>query len=234
MPRVDGAGVRGIRSSHLLAPSKPFPQSQAHSASFSGQATSPTPRLSLSHEPPAGTATHSSCVSGLSLLGTERRELTEKLEEAGLGVNQGQQEGQGGQEGRRGVELACPCDPDSGHSGAPQGWSIQASKGGHLDPGVGWSNQSIFPLSLVWSAEEGDLCQAGDGLRRVFLRLSPEWTGYHRLHRSCSGPGQRNTKLGLEPRSVVSSPSPASLGWENQNLPGSLAESSVQQSRSPV
>lgn len=47
MPRV---GVRGIRSSHLLAPSKPFPQSQAHSASFSGQATSPTPRLSLSRE----------------------------------------------------------------------------------------------------------------------------------------------------------------------------------------
>lgn len=98
MPRV---GVQGIRSSHLLAPSKPFPQSQAHSASFSGQATSPTPCLSLSLEPASGPATHSSCVSGLSLLGTERRELTEKLEEGGVGVNQGQQEGQGGQEGEK-------------------------------------------------------------------------------------------------------------------------------------
>lgn len=78
----DVIGIRGIRSSHLLAPSKPFPEPQAHSASFSGQAPSPTPQPP---QPLARATTHSSCVSGLSLLGTERRELTVKLEEGGLG-----------------------------------------------------------------------------------------------------------------------------------------------------
>lgn len=65
--------------------------------------------------------------------------------------------GQGGQE-RGGEELSCPCDPSSGHSGAPQGWSIQSSQGGHLGIGAGWGSQSvIFLLSLVQAAEEGEL-----------------------------------------------------------------------------
>lgn len=99
-------GARGIRSSHLLAPSKLFPQSQAHSASFSGQATSPTPCLSLSlslSREPASQGSYSLflCLRTLTSRNGEERIDREVRGRGGLGVNRGQQEGQGGQEGEK-------------------------------------------------------------------------------------------------------------------------------------
>lgn len=127
MPRV---GVRGIRSSHLLAPSKPFPQSQAHSASFSGQATSPTPRLSLSREHASrGSYSLFLCLRTLTSRNREERIDREVRGRGGGGESGTAKRAREGRRGRRGVELACPCDPGSGHCGAPQRWS---SKRGHL------------------------------------------------------------------------------------------------------
>lgn len=141
-------GVGGNRASHLPAPSKPFPQSQALSAS-------PTPRLSLSPQPRSYSLFL--CLRTLTSRNQEERIDREVRGRKGGWGDMGTARGQGGQE-RGGEELSCPCDPSSGHSGAPQGWSIQSSQGGHLGIGAGWGSQSvIFLLSLVQDAEEGEL-----------------------------------------------------------------------------
>lgn len=74
---------------------------------------------------PAGAATHSSCVSGLSLLGTERRELTEKLEEGGggwgeSGTARGPGRAKGGEEGWSSPALVTLAQATLGpHKGGP-------------------------------------------------------------------------------------------------------------------
>lgn len=120
------------RSPRLLAPGLPFPQVLALSAAFS-QRASVQPALSPAPAPArAPVATYSSGVSGLSLLGTERREVTVKLGARGQGETgtegyseRAREDSRGGRE----EEPSCPGYPGSGCPGAPQGWSVQDPEG---------------------------------------------------------------------------------------------------------
>lgn len=94
-------GVQGVRYSHLLAPSKPFPQSQTHSALFPRASHLPHP-----HAPASASAMSPRsyslflCLRTLNSRNREER-IDSEVRGRGAGVNRGQQEGQGEQEGEK-------------------------------------------------------------------------------------------------------------------------------------